>query len=152
MVALFSFMKDPHKIFRTAVKQALDGQLTYDSSPVRVFDKKVEDESATTYVLLSSQTASPIDNFSKFYNNATLLLQVVTKSDWSVSTNILDDIGEQITEILQPSVPVNGLAAQSGFSINCLKIETSDEDDVQRSNSKYVIRKFIRLSAKIYQN
>jgi hypothetical protein len=145
-------MKDPNIAFRMAVGDALVG-LTYDGSPVLVYDEKAEDGANNTYVLLSAQTAAQIGVFSGYYHDCSLLLQIITKQQDTVSKDVPDIISEQITNILFPNnnPAANGLVAQSGFNINCLKVESVNSENLTLSATKSEIKKLIRLTAKISQ-
>lgn len=143
-------MKDDQLAFRMAVFQALDGQLTYDSSPVPVCDEKLVDANNTVYVILSTQTRNNEDTFSSWNGDHTLLLDIVNKEYAGASKNIIDDVGDQILRILFPAPATDGLVQQSGFTINCLQVDNISTINLLQTN-KSIIRKLIRLRAKVYQ-
>jgi len=145
-------MRDPNKIFRDAVMQALNGNLTYDGSDVKVFNEQAEPGNNNTYVIVSSQSSAQEPNFSGFGHQGMLLMDIITKQAHLVTKDIVDNVSEQITTILFPSVQANGLAPQSGFQINCLAVESMNYMPMRISNTKTIIKKLIRLTAKISQS
>ena len=145
-------MRDPNKIFRDAVKSSLDGVLFFELSPVQVFDEKAEEGNNMTYVILSTQTSAQEPNFSGFGHQCSLLLDIVCKQYDMMNKEAVDDVSNQILTILFPSVSTNGLTIQSGFQINCLTVESVNYVPLRLANAKSIIRKLIRLTAKISQS
>jgi hypothetical protein len=145
-------MRDPNKIFRDALIQALDGNLTYDGSPVNVFNEQAEPGNNNTYVIISSQSSAQEPNLSGFGHQCMIMMDVITKQYHLVTKDVVDEVSEQITEILFPSVQANGLVSQSGFQINCLAVESMNYMPMRISNTKTIIKKLIRLTAKISQS
>jgi hypothetical protein len=145
-------MKDPHKAFRMAVFQALNGNLTdLSSSSVKVFDGKAEETVSNIYVLLTTETGNQIPNFSLFLHDSSIILQVVTKTTDAISKDELDNVSDQITQILLPGTATDGLVQQSGFQINCLQAQSVNSSEVNIVNAKTEASKFLRLTAKIAQ-
>lgn len=145
-------MKDPHKAFRMAVFTALNGNLTdLNSQAVQIFDGKAEDAVGDTYVILSTETGNQIPNFSLFLHDSSILLQIATKTDDTISKDRLDHVSEQITNILFPGTATDGLVQQSGFLINCLQAQSVNSNEVRLQNAETEATKFLRLTAKIVQ-
>jgi hypothetical protein len=145
-------MKDPHKAFRMAVFSALNGNLTdLGSQPVQIFDGKAEDAVSNTYVILSTETGTQIPNFSIFLHDSSILLQIESKTDDTISKDGLDHVSEQITQILFPGTATDGLVQQSGFQINCLQAQSVNSNEVRLQNAETEAAKFLRLTAKIAQ-
>lgn len=145
-------MKDPHKAFRMAVYTALTGNLTdLNSAAVQIFDGKAEDAVSNTYVILSTETGNQIPNFSIFLHDSSILLQIETKTDDTISKDQLDHVSQQITEILFPGTATDGLVQQSGFQINCLQAQSVNSNEVRLQNAETEAAKFLRLTAKIAQ-
>lgn len=145
-------MKDPHKAFRMAVFSALTGNLTdLDSQPVQIFDGKAEDAVSDTYVILSAETGNQIPNFSLFLHDSSILLQIATKTDDTISKDRLDHVSQQITEILFPGTATDGLIQQTGFQINCLQAQSVNSNEIRLQNAETEATKFLRLTAKIVQ-
>jgi hypothetical protein len=145
-------MKDPHKAFRMAVYQALNGNLTdLSSSSVKVFDGKAEETVSNIYVLLTTETGNQLPNFSLFLHDSSIILQVVAKTIDTISKDELDHVSDQITQILLPGTATDGLVQQSGFQINCLQAQSVNSSEVNIVNAKTEASKFLRLTAKIAQ-
>jgi hypothetical protein len=145
-------MKDPHKAFRMAVFQALNGNLTdLSSSTVKVFDGKAEETVSNIYVLLTTETGNQIPNFSLFLHDSSIILQVVAKTIDTISKDELDHVSDQITQILLPGTANDGLVQQIGFQINCLQAQSVNSSEVNIVNAKTEASKFLRLTAKIAQ-
>lgn len=144
-------MIGPHKAFRMAVFQALNGNLTDpdSSSPIMIFDEKAEDNTSNFYVLLTTETGARIPNFNLFLHDSTLLIQIIDKQQDTVSKDFIDDLGTQITQILFPGPASDGLVQQSGFHINCLIDESINSNDAAITAARTEIKKLIRLSAKV---
>lgn len=145
-------MKDPHKAFRMAVYSALNGNLTdLDNAAVQIFDGKAEEGVGDTYVILSTETGNQIPNFSLFLHDSSILLQICTKTQDSISKDQLDQVSNQITQILFPGTATDGLVQQSGFQINCLQAQSVNSNEVVLQNALTEATKFLRLTAKIAQ-
>lgn len=145
-------MKDPHKAFRMAVFDALDGNLTdLSSATVEISDGKAEDTVSNTYVLLTTETGNQIPNFSLFLHDSSILLQIAIKTFDTISKDELDNVSQQITQILFPGTATDGLVQQNGFQINCLQAQSVNSSEVILVNAQTEASKFIRLTAKIVQ-
>jgi hypothetical protein len=145
-------MKDPHKAFRMAVYSALNGNLTdLNSGAVQIYDGKAEEGVSNTYVILSTETGNQIANFSLFLHDSSILLQIATKTQDSISKDQLDHVSNQITEILFPGTAADGLVQQTGFQINCLQAQSVNSNEVVLQNALTEATKFLRLTAKIVQ-
>lgn len=143
-------MKDPHKAFRMAVFDALDGNLTdLSASPVMIFDEKAEDETNNLYVLLKTETRSQIPTFSGFLHDSTIMLEIVYKTLDTTSKDEPDNVSDQISRLLLPSPSSDGLVQQADFQINCLQVQTVNSEDLRLTAARTNVAKFMRLTAKI---
>jgi hypothetical protein len=144
-------MIDVHKKVRKAYYEALNGQLTYDGSPVSVWDEKAEATTNNIYVLLSTQTATDTSTFSSFDTQTTILIDIVSKSQDRVSKDVLDEVAQQILTIILPTVTTNGLPAQSGVQILNVRKESDNYLPVQLSATGSIIRRLIRFSQRVHE-
>lgn len=145
-------MKDPHKAFRMAVFNALDGNLLdLDGSAVQIWDEKAEDETNNLYVLLKTETRQQIPTFSGFLHDSTIMLEIAYRTLDTTSKDEADNVSDQITRILLPTPSSDGLVQQTGFQINCLTVETVNSEDLRLSSARSNTAKFMRLAAKISQ-
>lgn len=143
-------MTDPNRAFRMSVYDALNGNLTdLDGNPVGIFDE-VASNPGNVYVLLSTQTSSRRGTFNGFLHDCTILIQVIDKETIFVTKEFIDDIGTKIMQILMPSQQ-DGLIQQTGFHINCLTDESMNSNDAQLADATTIVRKLVRLSAKVSQ-
>ena len=127
-------MIDVQKKIRDAFFDSLDGQLTYDGSPVPIVDEKLEDsENSTMYVIMSTQTTVQDVIFSHYDHDG------------------IDEVAQQIFDILLPSVTTNGLTAQSGVQITNLQIESDQYFPMQLSQTGSVMRRLIRFRQLIHE-
>jgi hypothetical protein len=142
---------DPHKAFRMAVYDALNSNLTdLGNAPVAIFDE-VAESPTNAYVLLSTQTSAQRGTFGGLMYDSTILLQVIDKETIYVSKEYIDDVGDKITSILLPAANSNGLVQQTGFQINCLRMESVNTNDAGITNAGTIVRKLLRLSAVVCQ-
>ena len=145
-------MIDVQKKIRDAFFQSLDGQLTYDGSPVPIVDEKLEDsENNTMYVIMSTQTTVQDVIFSHFDHETTMLLDIVHKTQDFVTKDGIDEVAQQIFDILLPTVTTNGLTAQSGVQITNLQIESDQYFPMQLSATGSVMRRLIRFRQLIHE-
>lgn len=141
-------MKDVHKGLRLSVFNALVG-ITYDSTAVPVQDENYTG-AAKRYIVLSTQTGDQTEkNDSTWITRATILLDVIQKTD-AVSKDGLDDIGNQINEIIMPTRATIGLVAPAGFQYT--NIEADERSlNLNLNSVESVTRKLITYSLDIVQ-
>jgi len=146
-------MVDVNKAVRYAIFQALDGNLTYDGSPVPVVDESVTlDQNLTMYVALTTQTAVETSNFAQFEHECTLQIDIAHKTQYAVSKDGVDDVAQQIFDILQPSVTTNGLASQSGVQFTDLSKATDNYLTMVLNNMGPVVRRIIVYKVLVHEN
>lgn len=142
---------DREKAIRAAFYTPLNGNLSYESSEVKIFDQKFEPNANTTnYVLISNQSSQDSGNFSCFRYTSRITFQIVSKTQSSVSSDVVDDIGEQIENIILPGSPAqNGLTQQSGWQILNVAIESVNYTTFQLTDTNSTITKLITFSLTI---
>lgn len=142
---------DREKAIRLAYFEALDGNLTYESSQVQVFDNKFEPvANSSTYVLFSNQSSQDQGNFSSFRWTSRITLQIVSKTQSAVSSDVVDDVGEQIEAIIFPGEPkTNGLIQQSGWQIINVSLDSANYTTLELSPTNTVITKLLTFSQTI---
>lgn len=142
-------MNDTSYIVRKAFYEALNGNLEYNSVNVPVYDE-VSVNAPNNYVILSTQTSSDTDTLNSFQNDATILVDIVSKQGASVRKDVVDNIANQVFLILKPSPQTNGLPLQEGFQLGCLKVR-SDNHLPLTVQGETILRRLIRFSLKINQ-
>ena len=146
-------MIDVNKAVRYGFGDALSGNITFEGSPVPVVDDAVLLQSNTTmYVILSTQTAVETSNFAKFEHECTLILDIVHKTQYSVTKDGVDDVAQQIFDIIQPTVTTNGLTAQSGVQFSNVEKIQDDYLSFTLSNVGPVVRRILRYRVLVHQN
>lgn len=146
-------MVDVNKAVRYAIGQALDGNLTYEGSPVPVVDESVTLEQNTSmYVVLSTQTAVETSSFSKFDHECTLQIQITHKTQYSVSKDGVDDVAQQIFNIIQPTVTTNGLISQSGVHFTDVSKVTDNYLSMVLNNMGPVVRRILTYKVLVHEN
>ena len=142
---------DREKAIRTAYLTALQGNITYDSSPVKIFDQKFEpNANDSNYILISNQSSQDQGNFTSFRWTTTIALQIVSKTQSATSTDVVDDIGQLIEGIIFPGDPsVNGLIQQDGWQILNVSLESVNYSQLQITETNTVISKILSFSQTI---
>lgn len=144
-------MKDTGYPLRKAFYELLDGNLLYNSIDVPVYDDVLM-ESADLYVILSSQTKSPSDNFCTFVSNCTITLDIVHKSQFTFTKDAVDSIHNQIGQLLSTGPGRNSLPFQSGFQFSTLQEDSfSYLPTLQSGVDGYITRKLITYRIRIVE-
>lgn len=144
-------MKDHNRAFRAALFGILENNLAdKNGRRVDVYDEKVAEGTKLSdeYVILSVQNSIQIPTFSAFLSDVHCLIKIVTKQKDCVSKEMVDYIANQIVSLLKPTPSTDGLTQQTGFKINCLKLETQAYNDATLTGSKTEIVHLLRASAK----
>lgn len=144
-------MTDPAKAFRYAVGQALSGNLTYNGVAVPVLDNIATLETGVDiYVLLTNQTSVERSNFTKFAHDVTLTIDIVHKTHFASTKDVVDTIAASIQTILRPTASTNGLAAQGGVQFTDLYLDSDNYLTVNLSGGP-VVRRLLVFGAIVHQ-
>lgn len=149
-------MIDVQKKMRMGFYEALNGGVAYDypvGGPINVApltDGK-EDSGADVYVILAQQTGTPDNSFSHFGTRATQLLDIVHKTGFHTTKDIVDQVAQSVLNIILPTPSTNGLVAQSGVQFSCVELESDSYLDLQLSGSESITRRLLRFSTRIHQ-
>lgn len=144
-------MIDPQKKVREAFFSALNGQLFYDGIDVPVVDDAVTlEDNVDMYVLLSSQTAVEVSNFTKYQNDCTITLDIVHKTTYSVTKNGVDDVAQQILHFISTSVTTNGLGSDNTVQYVNLQKE-SDNYLTMELSSGAVVRRILVFNVLVHE-
>lgn len=141
------------KIFRKAIHQVLNGNVTYNSSVVKVYDEKVfTGETPNIYILYGTQREQDAtEQDCTWMTRASIDILIVSKTMSETSKDALDDISNSILDLLLNLPGSDNLAAQSGFQITYLKRDSSVSGVMQISPTETVLQKIITLTATIIQ-
>lgn len=146
-------MKDTKKILRHAIFAALNGNVTYDTANVPVVDEKLRTGSTETrYIVLGSQQEVPVDrNSSAWIKQSSIDVEVIERTGTEVSKDAVNDIGEDITEILLPTITTIGITVPSGFQFQEAFLESSATQTVVLDNTESIVVERLRFTFIITQ-
>jgi len=146
-------MKDTNRPVRKAFYQLLNKQLVIEGSPVPVSDKQTKKLSDNNfYVILSSQTSTPDNTKTSNDVQATITLDIITKFENSVTSDIADDIANQIFILLFPftdRIHRNALPVQSGFQFLNLRISNDTYLNLQLTPTQHALRRILTFSLRV---
>ena len=131
------------KAVRTAYFTALDGQITFDSNIVPVFDAyAVPDDVKYPYILLSSQTSNQLSIKRCKRYNASILIDIVTGSTDPIGRSDAEDIAEQVDAIVNPDTFIDPDLSAYGYQLgNTLR--DGDNDLTDKNGLYYIYRKLL---------
>lgn len=131
------------KAIRLGYFDALNGNVTFNSKVVPIFDAFAIPESITyPYILLSSQTSNQLRIKRCKRYNASILIDIVTGSTDPIGRSDAEDIAEQVDNIISPDTFIDiGLSAYD-YQI-CDTYRDNDTDISDKNNIYYVFRKLL---------
>ena len=146
-------MRDTMDILQMAVFGALNGNLSYNSANVPVYDEKKEvGQNDNLYVLLSTQQENDNPQTSDaFITDSSIDIEITHKTGFEVSKKVLNNISNQILEILIPTPSTNGMAVQNLFQIQNVRRTASITRNLSISETQSVLQKIITISAQIVE-
>ena len=139
-------MKDTCKILRFAIFNALSGNITYNSQNVPVYDEK-QNVSGTenVFILLSTQQETNQDTSESFITRSSITFEVVCKTGFEVSKDVVDDVYQSVMEILLPTTQTIGITVPSGFQFLNASRESSNTITLDLSTTESIIRRLTTL-------
>lgn len=141
-------MRDTGKIFRQVIYQALNGNITYNSVQVPLFDEKRSVTStANLFILFGTQREVANDTDDAFMTNVYLDLEIHYKTGSEISKDALDDVANSILTILFPTAWSFAIVQPSLMQIQNLRRESSITRTIELSPTESVVRKIITLKA-----
>lgn len=137
------------KSIRDAVFQALNGNLSYNSDEVFVYDSKLEGED-DLYVLITDQTAQYSGNFAEHAWDCSIILQIVSRTADTISRDIIDEVSKQIEDIIIESLPtLNGLVTQLGWQIINNSLGNVTYTNFTMTDTQSAITKLLTFNQKV---
>lgn len=131
------------KAVRTAYFTALDGQITFNSNVVPVFDAyALPDGVSYPYILLSSQTSNQLNIKRKKRYNTSILIDIVTGSTDPIGRSDAEDIAEQVDSIVNPNDFVDIDLSAYGYQLGNTTRD-GDNDLTDKNNIYYIYRKLL---------
>lgn len=138
-------MKDPSLSLRTAYYTALNGNITYNSSAVNIYDHIPQTE-VYPYILLGNQTNVDDSDKEDFGTDHTLLVEIVSgysKGYKGGGFTAVDTIGEDVLELI---ITGTGHLDLSADSLNCFYSSLVLSENFQENTDTHVIyRKVMRI-------
>lgn len=146
-------MRDTTEVLANAVYGALNGNVSYNSHNVPVYDeKKRVNSTESLYILFSTQQEMPPDGVQGVFINDTFLdMEIVHKTQSEITKTILSRVANSILEKLFPTPNSVGIQQPSGFQIMNFEFAGSITRTVQISDTESIVRKFIKVKATIVQ-
>lgn len=144
-------MRDFNKPLRKAVYELLNGNLSYNGN-VPVYDQKAKKgEEPKNLVLIStiSSNDSPT-TFSSWGRDMDIVIDIVTLTNDSASTNIADAIAGQILALWMPTVTTNGLTQANFEYLNC-RLSTDRYLDAMLTQTSFKVRRLLTFSITVNQ-
>lgn len=134
------------KAIRTAYYIALNGNVTFESVVVPVFDAyALPDGVPYPYILLSSQTSNQLQIKRCKRYNASILIDIVTGSTDPIGRSDAEDIAEQVENIVNPDTFLDPDLSAYGYQLGNTTRE-GDNDLSDKNNIYYVYRKLLTYS------
>lgn len=143
--------KDPERVFRKAVYNALNGTVLFNGTAVPVYDEFASDTAPNLFIVLGNQYADDRRNYHKFVTGSVLVIDICHHQNRAMTKDVVDAVSNSIKAILMPNLASFGLTLDAGFSVNGLYRETSSYLSEQ-NNTKWVIRKVERYRCEIQQD
>lgn len=134
------------KAVRSAYFTALNGNITFNSNVVPVFDAyALPDGVSYPYILLSSQTSNQLQIKRCKRYNASILIDIVTGSTDPIGRSDAEDIAEQVDLILNPDSFVDIDLSAYNFQLGNT-ICDGDNDLTDKNGLYYIYRKLMTYS------
>jgi len=131
------------KAVRTAYFTALDGNITFNSNVVPVFDAyAIPDGVPYPYILLSSQTSNQGNLKRCKRYDASILIDIITGSTDPIGRGDAEDIAEQIEDIINPDSFADLNLNANGYDIGNTS-RAGDTDLSDKNGIYYIYRKLI---------
>jgi hypothetical protein len=148
-------MKDGIKFIRDSYFNLLQGAITYNGSTIPVYDEEADETGSDFYIIVSSLTDANIPVKTKFHNEITILIDVVTTFNTKMYSNSdpqpkmkepADVITGKILNLVKPTRNTTGIADDSDFQVVDVKKESSQHFPVLDTDTKKIIRRLTRFS------
>lgn len=134
------------KAIRTKYFELLNGNITFNSNSVPVFDAyAIPDNVTYPYILLSSQTSNQLLIKRCKRYNASILIDIVTGSTDPIGRSDSEDIAEQIDNIVNPDSFIDPELTGYGYQLGNTFLESTN-DLTDKNNIYYIYRKLLTYS------
>lgn len=148
-------MKGISKAIRAGIFAALNGNITVNvngaATVIPVRDKQAWEGEGQVYVLIGTVTAANIDTQTTFTTRATFDIHIVAKTWNGVTSDVIDDIDNEVGLILIPTHQGNGLGTNADFQFLGLNKDRARDDEMRQGASNIIARKIITYSLIVNQ-
>lgn len=135
-----------NKAIRTKYFELLDGQVSFNSKIVPVFDVyAIPDGITYPYILLSSQTSNQLQIKRCKRYNSSILIDIVTGGTDAIGRSDSEDIAEQIENIVNPDTFIDPSLIAYGYQLGNTFLESTN-DLTDKNNIYYIYRKLLTYS------
>lgn len=135
-----------NKAIRTKYFEMLNGQVSFNSQIVPVFDAfAIPDGVKYPYILLSSQTSNQLQIKRCKRYNSSILIDIVTGSTDPIGRSDSEDIAEQIENIVNPDSFIDPNLSAYGYQLGNTFLESTN-DLTDKNNIYYIYRKLLTYS------
>lgn len=134
-------MKNPSNSLRSAYFQALNGNVTVNGQPIKVYNKVLDENTGDAYIILSNETGRRELSKCRDLREQTLLIDIVTKfPPYDGSNELANDIQEQVSQLVD-----TGIELDLGPDFQSVLTEEEDSHDIDlQTPAETIIRKLIR--------
>lgn len=138
---------------RKAYYALLNGNIIYNAVAIPISSdiKKLSDNAAQAYIIMTGQTSTDNTNLAAFGSNEQIILDIVCKAQTRVNKETIDSIANQILTLVIPTPQTNGLPAQAGISIQCVILSSDRYLDLVINQGSTVNRRILTFSQKVTQ-
>lgn len=144
-------MIDVKQGVRTAFFNALNGNLTYQATPVPISDEVEVTGNAALYVLIGYQSGVQKNTFDGFASEESLVLDIISKTTDLGAKEPLDQVAGQILAIICPSRPINGLGRQGGIQIINVRLDDDRYLSLSLNASNTMVRRLLTFKMYVSQ-
>lgn len=146
-------MKDINRPIRLAFFNALNGALSYDNSNVPVHDKKQKrEDNSNNYVILGTVSSTPDHTQQSFDKIATIDVDIVTKAADGVTSDVADNIADQITTLLFTAPFTHTLTAPVDWQFLNLEVIRDTELPLTLTATSFQLRRILTFQLRVVQN
>ena len=141
-------MKDGIKFIKDAYYTLLTNAVTYNGTTIPVYEDTADESDNDFYIVVSTVTNADFPTKSKFFNETTVLIDVVTQLNFRITKikEISDIITGKVLNLVIPSVGSTGLSDNDDFQILDVRKTSSEHIPTFTTDSKYIVRRLTRFS------
>lgn len=145
-------MIDFHKPCRMAFFNLLNGQISYNSALVPIFDQKVrKGDSSNLYVNIVAMGSVDDVTMQNFSRKISVTLDITTKTTDTISTDIADDIAAQIFALAMPSIGIVGLADTADIQWSTISLSSDRYLELLLATTTTQVRRLLTFVIKANQ-